>query len=126
MPGGVTAPTGGGTSAGDQPETQALMSFIRAQHPRLVLTYHAVATTVLSNDFGDSIPLGQKYAKDSRYRFSTAANYGIVFNYATTGEFEDWVGEYRSIPALLIEQSSRTANQFTAHRTAILNIIKLP
>lgn len=126
MPGGITAPTGGGESAGDQPETQALMSFINANHPRLVLTYHAVARVVISNDAGDSATRGQQYASTSGYRFTTDAGSDDEFDYATTGEFEDWLADKKGIAGILIEQAYMQSNEFFAHREAIMRMVKLP
>lgn len=126
MPGGITAPTGGGNSAGDQPETQALMSFINANHPRLVLTYHAVARVVISNDAGDSVARGQEYANTSGYRFTTDAGSDDEFGYATTGEFEDWLADKKGIPGILIEQAYMRSNEFTTHRSALMKMVRLP
>lgn len=126
MPGGITAPAGGGNAPLDQPESAALAAFINQQNPRLVLTYHAVARVVISNDAGDSASIGRNYAADSGYRFTTDAGSDDEFGYATTGEFEDWLGDARGTPAILVELSSMSANQFSTHRRAMMNIVKLP
>ncbi len=126
MPGGQNLPQGGGNSPGDQPETQALMSYINSQSPRLVLTYHAVARVVISNDAGDSVSLGSKYGSDSGYRFTTDGGSDAEFGYSTTGEFEDWLADKKNIPAILVELSSMSANQFSTHRTALMNVVQIP
>lgn len=127
IPGGTTLPHGGGIAPLDQPESAALADYIRAQRPRLVLTYHAVARVVISNDASDSIGLGQAYGRTSGYRFSTnaAVDAGGTFDYATTGEFEDWVATL-GIPALLIELASMSRNELSTHRSAIWNLVQLP
>lgn len=127
IPGGTTLPHGGGHNPLDQPETAALANYIQAQRPRLVLTYHAVARVVISNDASDSISLGQAYGRRSGYRFATnaAIDAGGTFDYATTGEFEDWVATL-GIPALLVELATMSRNELSTHQNAIWDLIKLP
>ena len=62
MPGNVISPTGGGLSPLDQPESSALASYVQRLRPSRVLTYHATAGIVISNDAGDSINLARQYA----------------------------------------------------------------
>lgn len=126
MPGNQFLPNGGGMSPLDQPESAALASFIQSQNPRLVLTYHAVAKVVISNDAGDSIGLAQKYAADSGYAFTSNASSGGTFEYATTGEFEDWLADKENIPGILVELSSMSSNQFSSHRSAMWNVAQIP
>jgi protein MpaA len=126
MPGGQNLPQGGGITPLDQPESQAMASFIQAQSPRLVLTYHAVAKVVISNDTGDSITQSQKYAELSGYPFTSNANSHGTFEYATTGEFEDWLADKENIPGILIELSSMSSNQFPTHRSAMWAMAQLP
>lgn len=126
MPGGQTLPEGGGKAPLDQPESRALADFINREHPRLVLTYHAVARVVISNDASNSAVIGQAYARASGYRFTTDAGSDDEFGYATTGEFEDWLGDKKGIPAILIELSYMNSSEFNAHRSAMWNIVQLP
>lgn len=126
MPGDLTLVNGGGSTPLDQPESAALASYIKAQRPRLVLTYHAVARVVISNDTGDSVSLGKQYAADSDYDFTSNADSGSTFDYATTGEFEDWLADKEGIPALLVELSSMSSNQFSSHKSAMWNMATLP
>lgn len=126
IPGGQTLPQGGGATPLDQPETAALASFINSQQPRLVLTYHAVARVIISNDVGDSATIGQKYAADTRYRFTDDSGSDDEFGYATTGEFEDWLADKKGIPAVLVELAYLNSSEFTAHRSAMWRIVTLP
>lgn len=126
MPGNQFLPNGGGMTPLDQPESAALASFIQSQNPRLVLTYHAVARVIISNDAGDSVALAQQYAGDTGYSFSTGADSHGEFEYATTGEFEDWLSDKEGIPAILVELSSMTSNQFSSHRNAMWNLALIP
>lgn len=126
MPGNQFLPNGGGISPLDQPESSALASFIQSENPRLVLTYHAVAKVVISNDSGDSVALAQKYASDSGYPFTSNADSHGTFEYATTGEFEDWLADQENVPGILVELSSMSANQFSTHRQAMWNLAQLP
>jgi hypothetical protein len=126
MPGGVTLPNGGGTSPLDQPETQALAAYVQAQKPRLVLTYHAVARIIISNDTGDSITQAQNYARDSGYSFTSNASSHGTFEYATTGEFEDWLADKLNIAGILVELGTMSQNEFNTHRNAMWSMIQLP
>lgn len=126
LPGGITLPEGGGLNPLDQPESSVLAAFISQQNPRLVLTYHAVAGVVISNDVGDSTGFAQKYATDSGYRFTTDADSDNEFGYVTTGEFENWLADAKNIPALLVELRGMSSNQFASHRTALINLVKSP
>lgn len=126
MPGNQYLPNGGGMTPLDQPESSALASFIQRENPRAVLTYHAVARIVITNDAGDSVSLGQKYASDAGYKFSSGANSGGTFEYATTGEFEDWLADREGIPAILVELGTMSSNEFGTHRRAMWNLALLP
>lgn len=126
MPGGIYLPQGGGVTPIDQPESQALASYVQSSRPRLVMAYHAQGRIVFSNDAGDSIGLGQQYASKVGFRFITNANSAGTFEYATTGEFEDWLADKVGISCLLVELSNKSGNEYSSQRNAMWDLIKLP
>ncbi len=113
---------GGGTTAGSEPETQALLALTRQLRPRLAVSFHAQGSLVGANKFGDSIALGDIYAATVKYR-TMFYNAEAVMGYAMTGEYEDWMGEELGIPALLIELPALSGNYFSAHLTALLKML---
>ncbi len=93
----------GGPSPLSEPESQAIASYIQAQHPRLVLTYHSHAGIVEPNDAGDSDQLGALYGAKTGYKVTPAYALGTTFDYSTTGAMEDWMRDKLGWPALLVE-----------------------
>lgn len=126
MPGGVESPNGGGSAALSEPESRALASYIEALSPRLVLTYHAVASVVIGNGSGDSNALAGVYARKTSYKHAYDAQSDETFGYPTTGEFEDWLHDVKGIPALLIELGSSRSNQFSKNQDAMWHMATLP
>lgn len=127
---GVTMPTGeylengGGTAALSEPESSALANYILSQNPRLVLTYHAVAGVVLANESGDSRALATKYGNLAGMP-SGGNDYGGFSHYDTTGALEDWLHDKYGIPAILIEQYTKTGNEFVRQREAMWAMVNL-
>lgn len=126
MPGPVFAPEGGGSEPLSEPESAALASYVKATAPRLVLTYHAVASIVIGNGSGDSDALAATYAAKSRYGLAHDSHSDDIFSYATTGEFEDWLHDKMGIPALLIELGTMSGNEFSRNQAALWSIAELP
>ncbi len=126
IPGPTFLSEGGGSEPLSEPEASALAAFIRRQRPELVLTYHAVASVVISNDAGNSVAVGQRYAQLSNYGFSTTNDLEDVFNYPATGAFEDWIHDELNSPALLIELATMTGNEMTRNRNALWYTAELP
>ena len=118
MPSGEVLVGGGGSSPLSEPESQALAGFVRAQRPRLVLTYHSQASLVSPNEAGDSAGLAQNYSGLSGYRYVAAGETDSVFHYDTTGAFEDWLPQL-GIPALLIELATQTQSEFSRNQNAM-------
>ena len=125
MPGGELIANGGGTSPLSEPESAAIASFVRSERPRLVLTYHAVASVVSANGAGDSAGLAAQYSGQSRYRNLPAGENESVFNYDTTGAFEDWLAEKEGIPALLIELGSFSGSEWSRNSAAMWTMAQL-
>jgi protein MpaA len=126
MPGPVFAPAGGGSEPLSEPESAALASYIKSTGPRLVLTYHAVASVVIGNGSGDSAALAATYAAQSRYGLAEDSHSDDVFSYVTTGEFEDWLHDKLGIPALLVELGTMSGNEFSRNQSAMWAIAELP
>jgi protein MpaA len=119
-----TLPTGGGTSAGSEPETQALLKLTRQLRPRLEISFHAQGRLVGANQFGDSTALGLNYAKTVGYK-SMIGNAEAEMGYSITGEYEDWIGQELGIPAILIELPSNYGNYLPSQMTALNALLAL-
>lgn len=126
MPGGELIVNGGGTEPLSESESKVLSNFVLAQNPRLVITYHSVASIVTGTGSGDSVGLAGTYSSLSGYRNLPASQTGDVFHYDTTGAFEDWLHEKISIPALLVELGSHTNHEFSRNKDAMWAMAKLP
>ncbi|MGV9002353.1 MAG: M14 family metallopeptidase [Candidatus Saccharimonadaceae bacterium] len=119
-----TLPTGGGTSAGSEPETAALMALTRQLRPRVEVSFHAQGRLVGANKFSDSVSIGDVYAKTVGYK-TMYYDAEAVMGYPMTGEFEDWMGEEMNIPAILIELPSASGNYLNAQLPALKKMLSL-
>lgn len=113
----------GGSSAGSEPETQALMRITQQLNPSLVVTYHSRGSLVNSNDAGNSIAKAQQYANLAGYSFISNAATTSTFGFTMTGTFEDWLLE-RGTAAFLIELNTNSGNHFTQNRTALWSTMR--
>ncbi len=125
MPGGIFLEKGGGKTPLDQPESASLASYIDSLGPRLVLTYHAVARTVISNGAGDSYNLATTYSGHSGFNHYTHAHEDGVFDYPTTGEFETWLADKKGISTLLVELATMSSNELYSQRSAMWAMLKI-
>ncbi len=126
MPDGSFNPNGGGSSPLSEPESAALASYILAQNTRLVLTYHAAAGVVIPNDSGDSDGLAHVYDQKSNLGYAANSQTSSIFDYDTTGSFEDWLHHKHSIPTLLIELWTKSSNEFSKNQNAMWHMVQLP
>lgn len=126
IPGPTYLEKGGGPESLSEPESKALATFVRQQKPELVLTYHAVASVVISNDAGNSKSVGAEYAKKAGYDFSTTSEIGDVFDYQATGAFEDWIRDELNSAALLIELATMNSDEINRNRDALWYSALLP
>ena len=117
-------PTGGGTSAGSEPETKALMALTSQLRPRLEVSFHAQGSLVGANQYGDSVAIGASYARTVGYG-TMFGNAEEVMGYSITGEYEDWMGQKLGIPAILIELPRLSGNYFQGQLNALLNTLKV-
>lgn len=119
-----TLPTGGGNSPGSEPETAALMALTRQLRPRLEISFHAQGSLVGANKFGDSVAIGDIYAKTVGYR-TMFYNAEAVMGYPMTGEYEDWMGEQMGIPAILIELPRSSGNYLSGQLNALKKMLAI-
>ena len=115
---------GGGTSPTSEPESKALATLTRQLRPRLEVSFHASGRLVGANKFGDSVAIGNIYAKQVGYRtmFNDAE---AVMGYPMTGENEDWMGESMNIPAILIELPSASGNYLSSQQAALIRMLSV-
>lgn len=125
MPDKSTNPNGGGGAPLSEPESKALASYISTQNTRLALTYHAVGGVVIPNDAGDSVALARAYDSNSNLYFQPNSNTATIFEYDTTGSFEDWLRDKPGTPALLVEHATMTGNEFQRQVKAMRAMINL-
>lgn len=123
-PGYTNLANGGGTSPLSAPEASALASFSQQYRPRLVLSFHAVASLVSPNYAGDSEALGHLYASKTSYSFANGSQTDAALGYTTTGDYEFWLRDI-GIPNLLIEQTSLSKNEITKNREALWAMVSL-
>ena len=115
---------GGGTSAGSETETQALMQLTRELRPRAEISFHAQGSLVGANKFADSVAIGDTYASTVKYG-TMYSNAEAVMGYAMTGEYEDWMGEELGIPAILIELPTHSGNYINSQLNALKKMLVL-
>jgi murein peptide amidase A len=122
-PNGSTGPYGG-THPLSEPESQALANYMQAQRPAITVDYHSHAGVVQGNDAGDADTLALHYALTSGYSLISNSDTGSVFDYSTTGSFEDWTNQALGLPEFLVELSSPTNSEFSWNRQAMWNLVK--
>ena len=125
MPGGSSGAHGGPNSL-SEPESQALAGYIEAQRPRLVVSYHSSGGLVEANEAGDANTIGSLYATNAGYRSFSTSTIGTTFNYDTTGAMEDWMRDKLGLPALVIELTTKTGDDFTKNLPAMRAMAQLP
>ena len=119
-----TLPTGGGVTAGSEPETAALMTLTRQLQPRLEVSFHAQGALVGANKYADSTAIGDMYANTVGYA-TMYYDAEAVMGYPMTGEYEDWMGEAMGIPAILIELPTTSGNYLNSQLTALKRILAI-
>lgn len=115
---------GGGTSAGSEPETKALMSLTSQVNPRLEVSFHSQGRLVGANKFGDSVLIGNTYAGLVGYQ-TMFYDAEAVMGYPMTGEYEDWMGESMGTPAILIELPSHSGNYLSSQLNALMRMLTI-
>jgi protein MpaA len=118
IPGGQLLPTGGGTNALSEPESKAVANYVSSVQPRLLLSYHAVASIIEANEAGNSLEQAAKYAQLTRYR-NVPRSGSTAFAHDTTGALEDWMRDKLGLPALVVELGTRSGNEFERNKPAL-------
>lgn len=111
-------PITGGTAPASEPETRALMAFIKAHDFQVFISYHSAALGIFPGgqppDPG-SLSLAESLAAVSDYPYPP-----IEAGCAYTGQLIDWVSE-QGIPAVDIELTNHKDSDF-AENLAILSV----
>ncbi len=115
---------GGGSSALSEPEAKALADLTTSLRPRLEVSFHAQGSLIGANQFGDSSVIGNLYGSLVGYR-SMIGQAEQTMGYSITGEYEDWMGEKYSTPAILIELPTLSGRYFTAHQQALWRMVNI-
>ncbi|MDB5180294.1 MAG: peptidase carboxypeptidase [Candidatus Saccharibacteria bacterium] len=115
---------GGGTSPTSEPESKALAALTRQLRPRLEISFHSQGRLVGANEFGDSVAIGDIYAKMVGYK-TMFYDAEAVMGYPMTGEYEDWMGESMNIPAILIELPSASGNYLNTQQAALIRMLSV-
>lgn len=116
-PGGKSWPGGGGKKPMSEPETKAIASFIAGLRPELVVSYHSVASYVVSNKHGQANSRAQQYASLSGYRL-VAGGEGS-FGYHISGTADDYYREKLGVASILIELGSSSYHEFERNQAAM-------
>lgn len=124
MPGGQMVQGGGGSAPLSEPESTAIANYTQQLAPRLVLTYHTVAGLVTPNEAGVSSAYAATYSSISGYYVSPKASANEVFDYDTTGAYEDWLYEKPAIAAILVELGSNSSPQTSRNFPAMWAMMK--
>ena len=124
--GGAIIENNGGTSPLSEPEAAALANYIQSTSPRLILSYHAVASVIIANEAGDSTALANLYASQSAYWAPSPSQSGGMFAYQITGTIEGWAYNVLGIPTLVIEQSTYYGNEFYSQQNAMWSMVTVP
>jgi predicted deacylase len=99
-------PLSAGASPGSEPETQALMNFIRSASIRAVISYHSAAGCIFAGGYPhdqQSIDLAMALAESSGYAFPPELN-----SCQYTGQFIDWASD-QGIPVVDVELSNHSS-----------------
>lgn len=123
MPWGAVLETGGGTEPISEPESQAIKNFIANKNPTFIMTFHSKASIVEANEAGNSVAIGNIYAKYSGYANRPASTNGGTFNYDTTGSLEEWGKDKLNLPIILIELATRTDDEFSRNKEAMWDVL---
>ncbi len=121
--GGMKAGGGGGAPA-SEPETQALMALTSSLKLRAVISYHAQGSLVGINEYADSDAIGNLYASAVGYK-TMFYNAEETMGYTFSGEYESWIAEKLSAPAVLIELPTTNGRFLAKHLDALWKMVNL-
>ena len=113
-------PITGGPEPGSEPETRALMSFLRSRNVEALISYHSAALGIFAGGqppTDKSLGLARAIAAISNYPFppiDTGCEY--------TGQLVDWAAQ-QDIAALDIELSTHQNTDFNQNRTILTTFL---
>jgi protein MpaA len=110
-------PTTGGSYGGSEPETQAVMNFIRSHHIEAMISYHSAALGV----FPGGVPW-QPASEDLAQLLSDQTGYSyppIDIGCTYTGTLADWAVENGVVAAVDMELSTHQSSDFTRNLRAL-------
>lgn len=88
----------GGTEAGSEPETVALMSVIQRLRPRLIITVHSITGNRSCNNYdGPAREIAELMSKKNGYPAVP------TIGYPTPGSLGNWAGNDQQIPMITLE-----------------------
>jgi protein MpaA len=91
-------PSFGGTKAGSETETQALLEVVRLVEPSRIVAIHSIARGRHCNNFdGPAKSLAEAMGRHNRYPVKAS------IGYPTPGSFGTWAGVERKIPTITLE-----------------------
>lgn len=123
MPSGEVLPEGGGSAPLSEPESAALAAYVQAVRPVFTFTFHSQGGLVIGNQAGSSVTVADWYSDTVYYADETFSP--VVFDYDTTGAFEQWMADKLGLPALLVELRTHSSSEFSRHLPALQNSLKL-
>jgi protein MpaA len=114
-------PTTGGSSGGSEPETRAVMGFIRSHHIRALISYHSAALGVFPGGVPwqpESIALAKALAGETRYPFPP-----IDIGCRYTGTLADWAVENGVGAAVDMELTNHRDPDFSQNLRALETLL---
>jgi g-D-glutamyl-meso-diaminopimelate peptidase len=111
-------PITGGTAPASEPETRALMAFIKAHNFQAFISYHSSALGIFPG--GQPLDPGSLFLAESIAAVSDYPYPPIEAGCAYTGQLIDWVSD-QGIPAVDIELTNHQDSDF-AENLAILSV----
>jgi murein DD-endopeptidase MepM/ murein hydrolase activator NlpD len=115
----VQTPVTAGTGPGSEPETQAVMAFIKAHHVSALINYHSAALGIFAGglpDFPPSDRLAEAVAAVTTYPWPPI-NIGCEY----TGGMVDWTAA-QGVASLDLELTDHTHTDFTIN-LRVLNVL---
>ena len=116
----------GGNFAFSEPENQSLKNFIEKERIEKLISYHSAADQVFASEIYPGTLHGPSL--DFARFYNSYANYGneddyFWTHYPISGDLSSWVSQQLKIPALTIELSDGTSNDWEKNLEAMIRAI---
>jgi protein MpaA len=114
-------PYHGGTRAGSEPETQAVIKSVELLNPQRIVSIHAISRGRECNNYdGPAAKLAELMKAKNGYRVAK------TIGYPTPGSFGSWSGIDRQIPTITLElpHDLSDAESWKTHREALHAVIQ--